>query len=911
MTPKIPLIAFIGLPNAGKSSLLNRITGTKKAVVAKEAHTTRDLNYGEDYWEGIYMRLVDTGGLVPDPEDKIIKEVQVKSWSAITEADLLVWVIDRKQNPDTISQSIYQRVWKTGKPFIIAINKVDDPNLDKNIADYAFLGANAFINLSCNTGYGISDLMDLIVLNLEGGGFVKNFDAEFAFVEEKKKRRSLLKTVRHDKDGGFVVIRNDDGLFESVSKADVGLESFKPKPRKNEIKNLIFDLSGTVFEGVSNKEFSLTKNFILEQKAAGKKVYFLTNAADYDLETRKDTVLKYFDGGVTSQEAGYLKPDNRIYLTLLKKYNLKPEESLYFDDLQENVNAGRELYINSVLFDYQMTNLDKELATVEGYDFSFPKVMFLGRPNVGKSSLFNAMVGHDVQIVTDIAGTTLSVNDTLVERNIKRTIEVPVNEQVFEMEEESEVVEGVSSEELEEEIEDESQEVDKFLIFDFDGVIGDTYNQDIQALIKFHNLTGDEAKAKCIEDFSKPREAKILDEKELKNRQRFHDLHASLTEEYGNLFEDFLLEILTIPNAKLAIVSNSEQEAIQLLLGDISKRFDFILPWTGQTHKKERIESICKDWDVSEQEVYYFTDTNNDILEVQEFLDPTKIIGCSWGFLGFDILKEVLPKRQILKKFSDFKKLFPTEFIEEEIIEEVEEDLEEVAETTFESVTLNKNKKYILLDSVGIRRPGQRTFGAETFATFRTIQMAHEADVICLVLDGSMSITHQDQVVAGILKEAGKGVVIVVNKADVIDADQRKKFIREFEKKFNFLKIEDFVWVSAEQRMNLQGIWNKVDASLEQQNKEISRVQLRKLFNFLMKKKPPQKLRTKKKAIIYDLLLLKKSPLTFQILVKDRKTLHWSYLRFVENMLRENFNLADNEMVIKVGEVKQNKVINY
>src|SRR6056297_2729032 len=167
---KIPLIALIGTPNSGKSTLLNHLTGLK-AVTAMEAHTTRDLNYGEDFWEGMFMRFVDTGGLVPDPKDQIQKEVQVKSWSAISQADLLIWVIDRKTDPDTLSQEIVQRVWQTGKPFVVAINKVDDPKLEASLADYAFLGTDSFVNISCNTGYGFNRLMDLVLKELLELGF--------------------------------------------------------------------------------------------------------------------------------------------------------------------------------------------------------------------------------------------------------------------------------------------------------------------------------------------------------------------------------------------------------------------------------------------------------------------------------------------------------------------------------------------------------------------------------------------------------------------------------------------------------------------------------------------------------------------------------------------------------------------
>jgi small GTP-binding protein len=245
---QIPLIGIIGEPNSGKSTLLNHLTGVK-AITAMEAHTTRDLNYGEDYWEGIFMRFVDTGGLVPDTKERIAKEVQLKSWSAIAQSDLLIWLIDRKQNPDTIPEKIIQRIWKTGKPFIIAINKVDDPNLDNNIADYAFLGGVGFVNISCNTGYGFNDLMELVLENLVKLGYEQNFDGEFDFNNKKERRKSKnkLKKVEKAKEGDYYIVRNDSGKFESVNKNIFdGKEGVKKD--EDEVKNIVLDLGGVLLE---------------------------------------------------------------------------------------------------------------------------------------------------------------------------------------------------------------------------------------------------------------------------------------------------------------------------------------------------------------------------------------------------------------------------------------------------------------------------------------------------------------------------------------------------------------------------------------------------------------------------------------------------------------------------------------
>ena len=483
---KIPVIALVGLPNSGKSSLINRLSDTRQqtAIVAKEAHTTRDLNYGECSWNGNYFKMIDTGGLVPDPEGKIQKAVQIKSWGAIATADLLVWVIDRKQNVDSISEQTITRIRKTGKPYIIAINKVDDPNLDTSIANYAHLGGVGFINLSCNIGYGLGDLCDLIIAQLQKLGFEQSLSqapelVDLQRVKPKEDRR--LKSVERSLDGTYI-IRGADGIYESVSKDEEYAQN-------NRVENIIFDFYDVIFDAPTKKlvnqlalkydltpeqadttfhlyekrhyqeitseefttqfealigqkidfkkdvheiwsplvgEIDYTCDFLKFQKSLGKKVYYITNIGSSLQERREADIYKYFDGGVASCEVGCEKPDLEIYRILLQKYNLKPTNCVFIDDKVDNIETAKKIGIRGIVFQEGETDLYREMKVIEGKNPNPPKILFLGKPNVGKSSLFNAMVGKEIQIVTEIAGTTLSVNDTLVTRKKRVRLEVPV-----------------------------------------------------------------------------------------------------------------------------------------------------------------------------------------------------------------------------------------------------------------------------------------------------------------------------------------------------------------------------------------------------------------------------------------------------------------------------------------------------
>jgi len=395
-------------------------------------------------------------------------------------------------------------------------------------------------------------------------------------------------------------------------------------------------------------EIATTKKFLIQQKLLGKKIFYLTNSDQWlSGELTKLDLFQWFDGGLASFEVGLTKDNPEFFAKLITQYQLDPNQTVFIDDTHSNLEPALSQGLWTVWFNLERSNLFHELAKIERGIVNripkIPKVLLLGKPNVGKSSLFNWLINKDLQIVTEIPGTTIGLYDYLLEK----------------------------------------------------------------------------------------------------------------------------------PD------------------GD----------------------------------------------------------------------------------------------------------------------------KLILMDSTGIRKAGQRALGAETFATYKTIQAAHEADVLCLVVDGSQPLTHQDQVVAGICKEAQKGLVIIANKADLVDAAGRAKFQKEFQLKFGFLKIDKFLWVSTKVITHQphpdspNQIWSAVQTALENRSKLIDRKDLRTLFNYLMKRKPPQKLRLKKKAVIYDLVYTNTNPPTFELLVKDPETIHWSYLRFLENILKKQFGFEATTIVVKLTPVSRKKVL--
>jgi small GTP-binding protein len=423
-----PLIALVGMPNSGKSTLLNRLSNTRKAVVANEEHTTRDLNYGEEVWEGMYMRFVDTGGLVPDATQKIHKLVQIKTWSAITEADLLLLVIDRRTNPEVFSLEILQRIWKTGKPFIVCINKVDNPNHERDISEFARFGGVEFINFSAANGYNLGELMDLIVKQLEKMGFEKN-----QFISEDlegkpvtKGKQQTLKVVRKGEDGKYYVFRENSadgpGLYQSFTKSQIeGLEEKAVNP----IETIVTDIKGifTLDDGFEELNWDYI-DFLSRQKKKGKEIFYYSEMSKEELGKFKALEeFDIFDGGLNLDQEDGSKDTVQNLHKLIGEFNLEPEKVLFIDLKKESVDIAVRIGFWGLEYDIERTVAKDHLNAIERGKVTrlplIPKILFLGKPNVGKSSLFNAMVGKDIQIVSEIAGTTLSVNDTMIERDVE------------------------------------------------------------------------------------------------------------------------------------------------------------------------------------------------------------------------------------------------------------------------------------------------------------------------------------------------------------------------------------------------------------------------------------------------------------------------------------------------------------
>ncbi len=159
-SPGPPVIAIVGRPNVGKSTLFNRLTGSRRAIVGDEPGITRDRIYGEVAWAGRTARLIDTGGIIPDDAALIPAEIFRQARFALDEADAIVMVVDGRTELASPDIDLARLLQRTGKPLFLAVNKIDAEGLEAAAENFRRLGIRNLVPVSAEHGHNIGDLLD-------------------------------------------------------------------------------------------------------------------------------------------------------------------------------------------------------------------------------------------------------------------------------------------------------------------------------------------------------------------------------------------------------------------------------------------------------------------------------------------------------------------------------------------------------------------------------------------------------------------------------------------------------------------------------------------------------------------------------------------------------------------------------
>lgn len=157
------LVAIVGRPNVGKSTLFNRLTKSRQAIVNEEAGTTRDRQYGKSEWLGQEFSVVDTGGWVVNSDDVFEEEIRKQVVLAIDEADVILFLVDIKNGITDLDMQVAEILRRANTPVILVTNKTDNNELIYNAAEFYLLGLGDPVCISAISGSGTGDLLDVVV----------------------------------------------------------------------------------------------------------------------------------------------------------------------------------------------------------------------------------------------------------------------------------------------------------------------------------------------------------------------------------------------------------------------------------------------------------------------------------------------------------------------------------------------------------------------------------------------------------------------------------------------------------------------------------------------------------------------------------------------------------------------------
>ena len=242
------LVAIVGRPNVGKSTLFNRLTKTRQAIVNEQAGTTRDRQYGKSEWLGREFSVVDTGGWVVNSDDVFEGEIRKQVMLAVEEADVILFVVDVMNGVTDLDMEVAGILRRTQKPVLMVANKTDNNDLQYNAAEFYSLGLGDPYCISALSGFGTGDLLDLIVSK-----FSK--DTEEALDEEIPR---------------FAVVGRPNAGKSAIVNAFMG-----------EDRNIVTDIAGTTRDSIYTRYEKFGFDFYLVDTAGIRKKNKVTEDLEY------------------------------------------------------------------------------------------------------------------------------------------------------------------------------------------------------------------------------------------------------------------------------------------------------------------------------------------------------------------------------------------------------------------------------------------------------------------------------------------------------------------------------------------------------------------------------------------------------------------------------------------------------
>lgn len=233
----------------------------------------------------------------------------------------------------------------------------------------------------------------------------------------------------------------------------------------------------------------------------------------------------------------------------------------------------------------------------------------------------------------------------------------------------------------------------------------------------------------------------------------------------------------------------------------------------------------------------------------------------------------------------------------------------DVAGTTRDAIdtVIQKNgKEYVFIDTAGLRRKNKIKEDLERYSVIRTVSAVERCDVAVLVIDATEGITEQDAKIAGIAHERGKGMIIAVNKWDLVEKDDKTiyKFTNKIREVLAYMSYAELVFISAKTGQRFPKIFDMLDAVIENHAMRVQTGVLNEILTEAVAMKQPPSDKGKRLKLYYMTQVSVKPP-TFVVFINDRQLMHFSYTRYIENQIRNTFGFRGTPIHIIARERKE------
>ena len=232
-----------------------------------------------------------------------------------------------------------------------------------------------------------------------------------------------------------------------------------------------------------------------------------------------------------------------------------------------------------------------------------------------------------------------------------------------------------------------------------------------------------------------------------------------------------------------------------------------------------------------------------------------------------------------------------------------------IAGTTRDAIdtdVVHNGKEYVFIDTAGLRKKNKIKEELERFSIIRTVTAVERADVVLVVIDATEGVTEQDAKIAGIAHERGKGIIVVVNKWDAIEKNDKtmKEYENEVRRVLSFMPYAEIMYVSAETGQRLPKLYDMIDMVIENQTLRVATGVLNEIMMEAVAMQQPPSDKGKRLKLYYITQVSVKPP-TFVIFVNDKELMHFSYTRYLENKIREAFGFKGTSLKFFIRERKE------